>query len=136
MNSREQMQAEFVAQGGEKRDPKQEAATRKRNLGRQQPIKARSIKQKMLDAKWAGIKEDRIYMMGLLDADGAHCEECGVPGDAETLDLDHLRPRGAGGEYGARNAGLKCNYKHPAGNDCHGAKHGQPQWSGADDDRR
>lgn len=110
----------FLAQGGEKRDRKAEAATRNRNLGRQTPLQKKSIKQKILDAKWAGIKEDRIYMMNLLDPDGAHCELCGVPGDERTLDLNHKRRRGQGGEYSARNAELACNRFNVHGDqNCH-----------------
>ena len=123
------MAERFVQEQGEKRDRKQEALTRNRNLGRQTPLQKKSFKQKLLDMKWAGIKEDRIFMLEMLDPIGAHCETCGVPGNADTLDLDHLQPRGKGGEWQARNAGLKCNYKHPSGNDCHGNKHGKPQWS-------
>jgi hypothetical protein len=44
------------------------------------------------------------------------------------LELDHLVPRGKGGKNNAKNAHLLCNYRHPAGNNCHGVKHGQPEW--------
>lgn len=104
----------FVRAEGEKaRDRKQEALTRKRNLGRSSPIKARSIKQKMLDAKWAGIKDAFLFLASRYEPDGTpRCEECGTPGDADSLDLHHLRRRGQGGEYVARNAALLCRPCH------------------------
>lgn len=122
MKSRDEMQAEFIANNGErpKRDRKQEQLTRKRNLGRTTSLKERSFKQKLLDQRWSGLKDGFLWMMNRYDPDGAHCEECGVPGDARTLDLNHKRRRGQGGEYEARNAELLCNRFNVHGDqNCH-----------------
>lgn len=90
----------------------------------------KTIAQKLKEAKWAGIKEAFLYLMTRYDPEGPHCEECGIPGNAKTLDLDHLRPKGTGGEWDARNAGLKCNrFSKNGPNACHPVKHGVPQWS-------
>lgn len=91
-----------------------------RNSGRRKPLPKASVKQKLLDAKWAGIREATIYWLNRLDPDGAHCFECGRK--ARTLDLDHVVPRSKGGHYSVSNSQLLCR-------DCHSRKHGNPQWS-------
>lgn len=116
----------FLAQGGEKRDREQEAATRKRNLGRQKPLAKQSLKQKLIEAKLAGIKEGFIFLTRRLDPDGLHCWNCGRPCNESELDLHHVRPRGSGGEHKARNLELWCRFP------CHAGRHGQPEWSTGD----
>ena len=100
------------------KQPKEEK--RKGNpLLRNQGLRPKSDKQVILDAKWAGIKEAFLYLMGRYDPDGVHCQECGTKGNSRTLDLHHIRRRGQGGEYAARNAELLCRPCHQAqdGND-------------------
>jgi hypothetical protein len=116
----EERRAEFVASAGE-RDRKQEAQTRKGNLRRTR-IKPKSVKQEILDAKWAGIKEAFIFLAHRYEPDGkVHCEECGMAGQASEFDLHHIRRRGQGGEYAARNAALVCR-------PCHQKLTGEPMW--------
>ena len=116
-----QVQAEFLANEGER---KKQALTRKRNLERsRKPLPRTSEKQALLNAKWEGIKEAFIYVMSRYEP--PHCEFCGVPGNAQTLDLHHLRRRGQGGEYAARNAALACNRFNVHGPDnCHDREDG------------
>lgn len=88
-------------------------------LLRNKGLRAKSDKQAILDAKWSGIKEAFLYLMTRYDPDGPCCEECGRKGNAGSLDLHHIRRRGQGGEYAARNAELVCRPCHQAldGND-------------------
>lgn len=86
-------------------------------------LKAKSQKQEIKDAKWAGIKDGMIEMLTKLDPDGPHCEACGKRGDRGTLELHHLRSRAQGGSYEARNAQLLCGK-------CHREVTGEPQWTG------
>lgn len=110
---------------------KERVRTRKHNQGRSRPLARTSEKQALLNAKWEGIKEAFIFLMNKLDPDGAHCEFCGVPGNEKTLDMHHLRRRGQGGEYSARNGALACNRFNVHGQDnCHDKQDGNVlMWS-------
>ena len=116
--------ARFLASGGEKprRAPKEPKPPQRRApIARARRPKQESVKQAILNAKWAGIREATIYWMNKLDPDGAHCMECGRK--ARTLDLDHIVPRSKGGHYSVSNAQLLCR-------DCHERKHrNRPEWS-------
>ena len=124
----------FLAQNGAKLPPREgKTESNRRSEGRKPlrrtPIQRgrgpaqESVKQKILNAKWAGIREATIYWLNKLDPDGARCFECGRK--ARRLELDHVHSRGRGGEYSVSNAQLLC-----AGpGSCHAAKHGEPQWT-------
>lgn len=139
--------ADFVARNGEKKVKPKSAP---KGLSRSTPLEPgkgldrgkelargsgpkKTFKQKILDAKWAALKDAFIYLFDRLHPDGAHCEECGVPGNAKTLDLDHIQERSKGGAYKAFNARLLCNRFNVHGEDnCHDRRHGnQPKWSKA-----
>lgn len=80
--------------------------------GRSRPLPRTSEKQALLDARWAGVKDGMLFMARKLDPDGPSCEECGVRGNKDTLDLHHLRSRAQGGSYEARNGMLVCRPCH------------------------
>jgi 5-methylcytosine-specific restriction endonuclease McrA len=109
--------ARFVESGGEK--PKREPRARS-SLKRGKAPKQKTIKQKVLDARWEGIKDATMFWLRKLDPDGPHCFECGIT--KGPFDLDHIVPRGRGGKYWTFNAQLLCR-------SCHELKHGQPEWT-------
>lgn len=90
-----------------------------RSRQRKKPINPETYQHELDESKWAGVKEAFLYLMTRYDPDGPCCEECGRKGNARTLDLHHIRRRGQGGEYAARNAELLCRPCHQAadGND-------------------
>lgn len=96
---------------------------------RRKPIKAQSDRAKLQAEYLKGVKAGFLWMQGRYDPDGPSCEQCGVKGNSSTLDLDHIIPRSKSGHDRPDNLQLLCNYKHPAKHDCHGQKHGQPEWS-------
>jgi 5-methylcytosine-specific restriction endonuclease McrA len=110
-------QRAFLESGGEK--PKREPRARSSPKRGKVP-KQKTIKQKLLDARWEGIKDATIYWLRKLDPDGPHCFECGTT--KGPFDLDHVVPRGRGGKYWTFNAQLLCR-------SCHELKHGRPEWS-------
>jgi 5-methylcytosine-specific restriction endonuclease McrA len=89
------------------------SAKPQRRKARRAP-RAQSLKQEMGESRWQGIKETLL----LIDP---RCDECGVQGDAVSLELDHIVPRGRGGKNNAKNAHLLCK-------PCHREKHGVPEW--------
>lgn len=103
---------------------KEQDQTRKANLGRSRPLARQSDKQKLIEARLAGIKEAFIFLTSRTP-EGLHCWNCGRKCRADELDLHHLRPRGSGGEHSARNTELW-------GRDCcHRPRHGEPMWGEA-----
>lgn len=101
---------------------KTERPKRKRQPGTSLAYK--SEKQEIKEARWAGIKDAFLFLARRYEQDGkAHCEECGVAGDARSLDLHHLRRRSQGGAFEARNAMLVCR-------PCHQRLTGETQFTG------
>lgn len=96
---------------------------------RTRSLKAQSVKEKLRSEYLAGIKAGFLYMQARYDPDGPTCESCGVRGNASTLDLDHIIARSKQGHDRPDNLQLLCNFKHSSGHDCHGKKHGVPQFS-------
>lgn len=124
------MQREFVANP----ERAKRAKPARKAIKRATPLKQKSEKQELLDARWDAIKEAFIFLFQKLDPDGPHCEFCGVPGDSKTLDLHHLRRRGQGGEYRARNGALACNRFNVHGDkNCHAKLDGNVLHFGGDD---
>ena len=90
---------------------------------RRTPLKQKSVKQSILDARWAGIREATIYWLNRLDPDGARCNRCGRK--ARRYELHHVIPRSKAGAYTVSNSELLC-----AGpGSCHAKEHGEPQFS-------
>lgn len=114
------------------KEPREDLPRGKGNpILRRKPINAKSNNQALKDAKWEGIKEAFLFLMTKFDPDGPHCESCGIKGNARTLDLNHIRRRGQGGEYAARNAELLCNRFNIHGEkNCHARADGNDlRWS-------
>jgi 5-methylcytosine-specific restriction endonuclease McrA len=83
------------------------------------PLKAQSHAQALREARWGGIKDERLFTLG---AD-AKCEICGETFDLDDIvDADHILPRSKGGSYNPDNMQLV----HRA---CHQRKHGVLNWS-------
>jgi 5-methylcytosine-specific restriction endonuclease McrA len=93
------------------------------------PLKPQSHKQALREQYLAGVKAGFLYILRKLDPDGPTCEECGVRGNSKTLDLDHIVARSKATDDRPDNLRLLCNHLHPSGHDCHGHRHGVPEWS-------
>lgn len=66
-----------------------------------------------------GIETPRIVKGAVHERDRNRCINCGTTLEsAETLDVDHIVPRGVGGSEAYRNLGTLCRQ-------CHDAKHGE-----------
>lgn len=73
-------------------------------------VRVTTYKQTLLDARWSGVKDGILFMMRRYEEDGkAHCWECGVPGDAGSLEAHRTRSRAQGGSYEARNCEILCS---------------------------
>lgn len=118
------VQEEFLANPEGKRDRKQEAATRKSNLGRKKPLKPVSEDREKELKRWALIKQSMIEAQ--IKTNGyTSCMECGLV-NPKPMDLDHIIPTSKNGIWFPSNAQLLCRV-------CHDFKHqNQPIWSGSD----
>lgn len=88
------------------------------------PLAQQSEKQKEREAYLRGVKAGFLFLFGRFDEIGPHCESCGVRGNADTLDLDHIIPRSRSGHDHPSNLQLLCR-------PCHIAKTGDIQWTNA-----
>lgn len=106
------MQRNFVATQGAKLPPKGNPVLRGAGL---KPV---SQKQALRTARWVGMKDMALYILG---AD-AVCGLCEKPlHSGEIIDADHIVPRSRGGTDEPENLQL---VHRP----CHKEKHGVPKW--------
>lgn len=116
----EEVMAEFVANKGEKPAKAKTPPPRKKR----KPLAPVSEDQEKLKKRWALIKQSMIESQ--VKTNGwTECMECGTR-NPQPIDLDHIIPTGKGGLWFPSNAQLLCRT-------CHGAKHGEPMWSGERD---
>lgn len=124
--TREQMQADFVRNEGQKvkrERTKSGALKRGGSLPRGKRIAPVSEDQTTLKKRWAFIKACMILAQRRTSG-FTSCMECGAV-EPRKLELDHIIPTGNGGTWTPDNAQLLC-----AGpGSCHARKHGEPEWT-------
>ena len=117
--------ARFLANPEQKTTPKPKRETP--SPKRRTALKQESPKHKENRGLWKLIKQAMVLAQERTNG-FTSCMECGL--QTRDLDLDHIIPSGNGGAWLPHNAQLLC--RGPRTNDCHGRKHGQPEWSRAD----